>query len=259
MCKFQSVGRVWSNERLLNVAEQLIGTSELSGHPVWNLRTKTPQNDASTVPWHQDAGYLANDSYDVLQLTAWIPLLDATKESGCMQMIPKGHCSGKIAKHHCCWRDTWYIMLEPEEMKKTLGVDANDAVTCPVPYGGMILFANTIPHRSLNNTSDKIRWSLDLRWQRSDKPLGFYGIKDGVKMRTATEAKVDVDWDAFNEVTRQEKTDQDLHMKEDDFGTTIAGPWMKKWEITHSNRHTQAMLDADSEGGTNWHGLQLAG
>jgi hypothetical protein len=27
------------------------------------------------------------------------------------------------------------------------GVDAKDAVTCPVPYGGVLFFGNTIPHR----------------------------------------------------------------------------------------------------------------
>ena len=43
---------MWTNERLLNVIEQLIGP-EIAGHPVWNLRTKTPQNEATTVPWHQ--------------------------------------------------------------------------------------------------------------------------------------------------------------------------------------------------------------
>jgi hypothetical protein len=39
-------------KNLLNVVEQLIGP-EIAGHPVWNLRTKTPQNEATTVPWHQ--------------------------------------------------------------------------------------------------------------------------------------------------------------------------------------------------------------
>lgn len=43
---------LWANERLLNVIEQLIGP-EIAGHPLWNLRTKTPQNEATTVPWHQ--------------------------------------------------------------------------------------------------------------------------------------------------------------------------------------------------------------
>ena len=50
---FQQAFRdLWSNERLLNAVEQLIGP-EIAGHPVWNLRTKTPNNEASTVPWHQ--------------------------------------------------------------------------------------------------------------------------------------------------------------------------------------------------------------
>ena len=33
-----------------------------------------------------DAGYLGNDAYSVLQATAWIPLLDATEQNGCMQV-----------------------------------------------------------------------------------------------------------------------------------------------------------------------------
>ncbi|XP_021344577.1 uncharacterized protein LOC110444531, partial [Mizuhopecten yessoensis] len=80
----QAFKDVWTNERLLNVIEQLIGP-EIAGHPVWNLRTKTPQNEATTVPWHQDSAYLDNDSYSVLQPTAWIPLIDATAKNGCMQ------------------------------------------------------------------------------------------------------------------------------------------------------------------------------
>jgi len=42
---------------------------------------------------------------------------------------------------------------------------------------------NLIPHRSLPNTSDGIRWSLDLRWQKPDLPNGFYGLKDNIVMR----------------------------------------------------------------------------
>ena len=35
-----------------------------------------------------DVGYLDKDSYDVMQLAAWIPLVDATKENGCLQVGP---------------------------------------------------------------------------------------------------------------------------------------------------------------------------
>jgi len=33
-----------------------------------------------------DTAYLDNRSYDILQLTAWIPMMDATMETGCMQV-----------------------------------------------------------------------------------------------------------------------------------------------------------------------------
>ena len=36
--------------------------------------------------------------------------------------------------------------------------------------------------RSLDNMSEQIRWSLDLRWQRPDAPNGFYGLKDCITM-----------------------------------------------------------------------------
>ena len=34
-----------------------------------------------------DVGYLDNDSYDVLQPTAWIPFLDTNEVNGCMQVL----------------------------------------------------------------------------------------------------------------------------------------------------------------------------
>ena len=47
---------------------------------------------------------------------------------------------------------------------------------------------------SLENFSDKIRWSLDLRWQSPDKDNGFHGIKDCMLMRTAKDPNYVPDW-----------------------------------------------------------------
>ncbi|XP_059138648.1 uncharacterized protein LOC131927013 [Physella acuta] len=242
--------KLWSNERLLNVIEQLIGP-EIAGHPVWNLRTKTPDNEATTVPWHQDSAYLDNDSYNVLQPTAWIPFVDTDEENGCMEVISGGHLAGKVARHTCCWGDTWYIETDVEHAEKTLNVDfVKDKVLCPVPYGGMLLINNMIPHRSLNNRSDIIRWSIDLRWQDPEKPIGFYGIKPGVLMRSQKHPVEKIDWEAFTSVDRicgaaKKSTNRE---EEDPFDTTIKGPWMLKWEITHRNRHTEKLLSSGLSG-----------
>ena len=58
----------------------------ISGHPVWNLRTKTPRNEQTTVPWHQDNAYFDTDAINTLVPTAWIPLIDANMENGCLQV-----------------------------------------------------------------------------------------------------------------------------------------------------------------------------
>jgi len=36
-------------------------------------------------------------------------------------MASGGHHKGLVATHQCCYGNTWYVMLEEEEMAKTLG------------------------------------------------------------------------------------------------------------------------------------------
>uniref|UniRef100_A0A0B7BFG3 Phytanoyl-CoA dioxygenase n=1 Tax=Arion vulgaris TaxID=1028688 RepID=A0A0B7BFG3_9EUPU len=246
---FQSL---WSNERLLNVVEQLIGP-EIMGHPVWNLRTKTPKNEATTVPWHQDSAYLDRDSYEVLQATAWIPFLDANKKNGCMEVISGGHLAGKVVRHTCCWGNTWYVMMDEKDAEEKLNVDMEkDKVLCEVPYGGMLLINNMIPHRSLNNVTSDIRWSIDLRWQNPEKSVGFYGLKDGVLMRSQKNPVKEIDWDTFNNVDRHREADRECKtaIEDEKFDTIIVGPWMQKWDMTNTNRHTEKL---SSRIGTSWH------
>ena len=43
---------------MVGIAAQILGTEkDIMGHPVWNLRCKTPEClslGQATVPWHQD-------------------------------------------------------------------------------------------------------------------------------------------------------------------------------------------------------------
>ncbi|XP_071801414.1 uncharacterized protein [Asterias amurensis] len=252
----QSFRDLWANGRLLNVIEQLIGP-DIAGHPVWNLRVKTPRHEQSTVPWHQDNAYLDPEALHVLQPTAWIPLLDVNQNNGCMQVIPRGHLRGVTATHTCCVGGTWYVQVkDDEEMKTSLGVDVKDAVTMEMKYGSVLLMNNAIPHRSLDNMSDEVRWSVDLRWQRPDKPNGFYGIKDSVLMRSSTDPNHLVDFESFDKVDRHVKAkDSTLDIPEvdddqttdDEFDTTIMGPWMKRWDLVHHNKHTAKFVTQKSE------------
>ncbi|XP_021359944.1 uncharacterized protein LOC110454642 isoform X2 [Mizuhopecten yessoensis] len=239
----QSLRNLWGNERLLNVVEQVLGP-DISGMPNWNLRTKTPYNEELTVPWHQDAGYLDNDAYKTLLATVWIPFLDTNKHNGCMEVIPKGHRTGRVGMHQCCSGGTWYIMIEEEEMKKTLCCSAEDRKLCAIPFGGFLLFNNVIPHRSLENFSNQVRWSIDLRFKKTGLPNGMFGLKPDVEMRSSKDPNMKIDWETFDSIDRtkqQMASVKDIVKVEEDqeFDCSVQGPWMRKWELTHSNIHVK--------------------
>ena len=44
--------------------EQILGP-DIMGHPVWNIRSKTPQNEATTVPWHQGIVITQKEKYKI--------------------------------------------------------------------------------------------------------------------------------------------------------------------------------------------------
>jgi len=57
---------------------------------------------------------------------------------------------------------------------------------------------------SLRNKSDKVRWSIDLRWQSPHENWGFYGIAEGILLRSADQSRVLSDWNKFLSVNRKE-------------------------------------------------------
>lgn len=241
--------KLWTNTKMLNVMEQLIGPDvDIAGHPVWNLRPKTPQNTFHDVPWHQDSAYLDETSYGTLQVTCWIPLIDTCAKNGCLQVVRGGHKANKIASHKGCYQNTWYIWTDGEDLETELGVNLEtDVVTCEVPYGGVLLFSNLLPHRSLPNMSDEIRWSLDLRYQDASKPASFYGIKDGIMLRSQSNPSYVPDWDSWNILDRTKKQGElvGTDVVSDEFDFTITGPWMSRWPMVHENQHSARMKNRD--------------
>ena len=58
-------------------------------------------------------------------------------------------------------------------------------------------------HCSLPNVSNDVRWSIDLRWQSPREDFGFYGIQQGILMRSPGQPDLKPDWDEFFKVDRK--------------------------------------------------------
>jgi hypothetical protein len=215
---------LWASKELLDVVEQILGP-EIAGHPVWNLRSKTPLNPLVTVPWHQDTAYLAPGAEHTLQPTAWIPLIDANAENGTLQVLRGGHRSGKVFRHRPertrGHEKSWYLYIADEDLPE------GEVVTCEMPMGSLLLINQLIPHRSTENLSQKIRWSVDLRWQRPDESSGFEKIKECILMRTARDLDYRIDWSAWG---RKNRIAGAMDKKATDpFDSTVTGPWLRRW------------------------------
>ena len=61
-------------------------------------------------------------------------------------------------------------MIIDEEMPQT------ESLTLPMDKGDVLLMDKQTPHRSTPNNADTVRWSMDLRYQKTGTPTGrpFY-------------------------------------------------------------------------------------
>ena len=150
-----------TNPNLLDVAEQLCG-EELIASSVYRLRPKIPGHRMSAVPWHQDSGYFEPYCDTALVLTVWLPLVDAEAENGCMWVLPGQH-RGEVVYHRQA-KGQPYLQIPAEHLPE------GEPVCAPVKKGGVLLMTNKTPHASFENSTDRVRWSMDLRYQSASLP-----------------------------------------------------------------------------------------
>ena len=87
-----------THPRMLAAAGSLLGSGEIVAS-AYRIRPKLPNFGRGVVPWHQDSGYLSEHCDESLIITCWVPFVDATKENGCMEILPRTH-RGKVVPHH---------------------------------------------------------------------------------------------------------------------------------------------------------------
>jgi phytanoyl-CoA hydroxylase len=155
---------VISHPKLLGPVGALLGTEEIVASSVYRIRPKLPNLGRGIVPWHQDSGYFAEHCDTQLIITCWVPLVDATVENGCMQILPRVH-QGKVVTHHT-GGNAGFLVIKDEDLPD----DPRRAITAACPRGGVVFMTNRTPHCSTPNTSDHIRWSVDLRYQSAATP-----------------------------------------------------------------------------------------
>ena len=148
---------------VLDAVESLLGSGEITMNGDYWVRPKLPQEQLTTLPWHQDSDYYGQQTEPLHILSLWIPLVDVYEENGCMQFISGSHKWGLLPNKR---QGDHLVPVEDVEARgrvETLAMRAGDAVA----------FRNLTFHRSLMNNSDGIRWSIDLRYSVTGTPLDW--------------------------------------------------------------------------------------
>ena len=189
-----AVFKLLTADRLLDIVEDLIGP-EITSNPIQHVRLKPPakrlhQDEVrphiGNTAWHQDRG-VAHDEADATDMvTVWCAVNDATVSNGCLQVIPKKTEQSLLP--HCPQRQTTIADGFLEQ---------SNAVPLPVKSGGILILHPLTPHASLDNMTDKFRWSFDIRFNKTGQPTGRSHFPEFIARSKADPGQVLTDWKAW--------------------------------------------------------------
>jgi ectoine hydroxylase-related dioxygenase (phytanoyl-CoA dioxygenase family) len=152
---------------LLALAERFVGTPELSVHGIFNARPQLPHHADTMTPWHQDSQYWDLDygaEFDAERrthvLTMWMPLVPVDARSGTLQVLSRAETGDVVfAIEHFDFERTGFLGLTRADVAKYTPIAA------PMEPGDVLVFNQRTPHGAAPNTLDRVRWSVDIRYE----------------------------------------------------------------------------------------------
>ncbi len=143
---------------LVDIAQDLLGTPEVSVNGIFNARPKLPDQLWTNTPWHQDAQYY-RDAANIHILSMWMPLVRVTEHNSCLQVAERMQ-NGMLFDNF--EDETGFIGLTREDRATLRGISVE------MDPGDVLCFPQKTPHRALPNMSDAVRWSVDIRFEATE-------------------------------------------------------------------------------------------
>lgn len=186
------------NDKILDLVESIIGP-EISSSPVQQMRIKPPQDSVGAAnvthsnvgitTWHQDTVAVLPEADDTNQITTWVAVTDADLDNGCLVSIAGSHREGSHP------HQAGKIAREPSVPEAI--INGRKGTPLPVKRGSVILFHKCNIHSSLPNQSDRLRWSVDIRYHPTGEPSGrpaFPGFVARSRSNPASELRDEAVW-----------------------------------------------------------------
>lgn len=157
-----------TNALFIDTAKSLTSCENLFAIKLFHFRPKLPsglapdgRNRYIDTPWHQDVQYHPYAHENPRLLVIWIPLVDVDESRSCLQVAAGCH---KSAVYENVKVEN-YCSIKQEDL-----AHLSNFINLPMKRGDMLCMNAKLPHRALANTTDKIRWSIDIRYEGLEKP-----------------------------------------------------------------------------------------
>ena len=177
------------NRNLLAPVESIIGP-EITLSPIQHLRPYTPmrgERQPMQVPWHQDQGVTREEADASEILTVWFPLVDVDRDQRLPAGAPRRHRVRPAAARSGPEAPTSSLPSMPQ-------VEPCD---CVMRRGDLLLMSAYTPHHGHQNRGDRVRWSIDLRFQKTGTPTGRAEFPEVVVQSRSDPASVQDDYDEW--------------------------------------------------------------
>lgn len=169
---------------LVDIAQDLLGSPRVMVHSIFNARPKLPDQQWTDTPWHQDAQYF-REAADVHAPTLWFPLHDVTVHNSCLTVEPGSH---RMPLQENFADPSGFVGITPDVSRTFTGKPIE------MKRGDVLCFTQRTAHAALPNRSDRVRWSMDIRYEAADTAttraaeLGFIARSDDPSMLTPRDA-----------------------------------------------------------------------
>jgi phytanoyl-CoA hydroxylase len=136
-----------------------------------------PPKISGDKPWHQDAAYFRGSDPN-LMFGVWIALDPATRDNGCMEVIPGSHLRGPAP--HVPAEDINLCTIRPDLLR------LDERVALPMDPGDVLVFHSLLHHYTAANRSEQRRRALQfhyhqigLEWTSLEAHRALYHDLDG--------------------------------------------------------------------------------
>ena len=179
------MAKVFFCPALLDLVESALDSPEIrldsdfAAYPKYSIRDEDALASARTM-WHAarmhyDPGHVSESQIDESMrgmINVWTPLVRTGRQNGCVRVIPGSHKLDVLSMlpkqgggYHAS-REKGYLEVDAELVRK----HEAKAVDVELEPGDVLLFRQNMIHAGHPNTTDRIRWSMDWRYQNALLP-----------------------------------------------------------------------------------------